>query len=191
MKTRIVIAGLTLLCCASLCGAQPLWDSDSGGSLFTNTKAHRVGDILRVVISENASASADSKTGTESKTEMGGGPGGGWLDFIPLWGVDSEIKYDGKGQTSRKSKLEAVMSVRIVELMDSDQFRIEGTRDVRRNGETDRMSLSGIIRKRDISPQNTISSAAIAEAMISYDGKGDVSGGDRPGVITRLINWIF
>jgi flagellar L-ring protein precursor FlgH len=191
MRIRSSIAALGILCFAAVGMAQPLWDSDAGGSLFTNTKAHGVGDILRVVISENSSASSDTKTKTEGSSEVGGSAGAGFLDFIPLWGVTQESKYDGKGQTSRRGKLNAVMSVRIVEELPGDQFRIEGMREVKRNGETDKMNLMGIIRKRDISPQNTILSSAIAEAKISYEGTGDVSDGHRPGFIMRFVNWIF
>ena len=191
MKRKSPLIAFACLIVAVASTAEPLWDSSSGGSLFTNTKAHTVGDILRVVISESASATSDTKTGTEGKSEVGGSAGAGFLDFIPLWGVSQDSKYEGKGQTSRKGKLNAIMSVRIVEELPGDQFRIEGAREVKRNGETDKMSLTGIIRKRDISPQNTIDSAAIAEAKISYDGRGEVSGGDRPGVIMRLVNWLF
>ena len=53
------------------------------------------------------------------------------------------------------------------------------------------MVLSGVIRARDISPRNTITSSAIAEAQIIYEGSGDVTFGNEPGFLTRLINWFF
>jgi flagellar L-ring protein precursor FlgH len=191
--TRIfTTAALLILCLAAPALAErPLWDSEAGGSLFTNVKAHRVGDILTVMIVENSSASSDAKTATESKHDISGGPGEGALNFIPLWGFDQKSKYDGKGNTTRKGQLNAVMSVRIVEALPGDQFRIEGNREIKRNGETEEMNLSGIIRSRDISPGNTINSASIADAVIRYDGSGDVANGNEPGFLTRLLNWFF
>jgi len=189
MKTLVLAVVLALL--AVPAAAQPLWDAQAGGSLFSNVKAHQVGDILTVIVSENSSASSDADTKTQSKHEVGGGPGTGAFDFIPLWGIDQETKYDGKGATSRKGQLSAVMSVRIIEALPGEQFRVEGRRSVKRNGETELMSLSGVIRSRDISPQNTILSTAIADAVITYDGQGDVANGNEPGFLTRLLNWFF
>ena len=100
-------------------------------------------------------------------------------------------KYDGKGQTTRKGQLSAVMSVRIVETLPGEQFRIEGSREIRRNGELEQMNLTGVIRARDISPRNTIASTAIAEAKIAYTGRGDVASGNEPGFLTRIVNWFF
>lgn len=194
--TRILratpLASLLLaLLTAAAPAERPLWDSEAGGSLFSNVKAHRVGDILTVIIVENSSASSDAKTATESKHDIGGGPGEGALDFIPLWGISQKSTYDGKGNTTRKGQLSAVMSVRIVEELPGEQFKIEGAREIKRNGEVEEMTLTGLIRSRDISPSNTINSSAIADALIHYEGSGDVANGNEPGFLTRLLNWFF
>jgi flagellar L-ring protein precursor FlgH len=188
---RTTAIACALLATAAAASASPLWDSEGGGSLFANTKAHRLGDILTVIVTENSSASSDAKTGTEIKHDISGGAGEGFLDFIPLWGIKEEAKYDGKGQTTRKGQLNAVMSVRIVELLPGEQFRVEGSREIQRNGEMEEMGLTGVIRARDISPRNTIASSAIAEAKITYTGQGDVASGNEPGFLTRIINWFF
>ncbi len=191
IKICTTLAMLCLLSASPALAERPLWDSAAGGSLFTNVKAHRVGDILTVMIVENSSASSGAETATESSHDVSGGPGDGALNFIPLWGFEQESTYDGKGNTTRKGQLNAVMSVRIVESLPGEQFRIEGHREIKRNGETEEMSLSGIIRSRDISPGNTINSASIADAVISYDGSGDVANGNEPGFLTRVLNWFF
>ncbi len=191
IKVLTVVALLCMTLAVPALAERALWDSEAGGSLFTNVKAHRVGDILTVMIVENSSASSDAKTATESKHDIGGDAGEGALNFIPLWGFSQQSKYDGKGNTTRKGQLNAVMSVRIVAALPGDQFRIEGHREIKRNGETEEMSLAGVIRSRDISPGNTINSASIADAVISYDGSGDVANGNEPGFLTRLLNWFL
>ena len=71
-------------------------------SLYTDIKAHHVGDLITILIYEDASAQNMSKTETkkEATFETNGGPGIGPLDFIPLFGVsgdaNSEFKGDGK-----------------------------------------------------------------------------------------------
>lgn len=170
-------------------GASSLWSG--GGSLYSNQKAHRVGDILTVQIFESSAASSDAQTGTENKSEVGGGPGEGLLDFISIWGLKTDNSYEGKGKTSRKGQLSATMSVRITELLPGEQFRISGTRSVKRNGEEDKMLVSGIIRGRDITPGNTILSSSIADAVIVYEGEGEIANGHRPGVFSRFFDWVF
>jgi len=188
--TRRSFALLVLLALFGTSGASPLWSRDAG-SLYSNQKAHRVGDILTVQIFESSNASSDAQTDTKNKASIGGGPGDGLLKFISIWGIKSENSYGGKGKTSRKGQLSATMSVRITEALPGEQFRISGTRSVKRNGEEDKMLVSGVIRERDIKPDNTIVSSVIADATIVYEGEGDVARGHRPGVLSRLFDWIF
>ncbi len=188
--TRTIFACMGILCLVAGAAASGLWDS-GGGSLYSNQRAHRVGDILTVQIFESSTSSSDASTDTENKTEIGGGPGTGLLDFISLWGLGSENAYEGKGTTSRKGQLTATMSVRIVEVLPGEQYRIEGTRSVTRNGEEDKMLVTGLIRGRDIGPDNTIVSSAIADAVIVYEGEGEIANGHRPGLLARAVDWIF
>ena len=68
---------------------------------------------------------------------------------------------------------------------------IEGTRAIRVNKETQLFRLSGVIRRDDIRPDNTLLSESLADARIEVDGKGQVSDRTRRGVITRLLDWLF
>lgn len=169
--------------------ALPLWDD--GGSLFSSIKAHRVGDIVTVIIREQSNAQSKAQTNTKVKNEVSGGPGKGTLDFVSLWGLDSENNYKGDASTKRTGQLDAKISVRIVEILPNGDYRIEGTREVNINGERERIKLSGLIRSRDIRPDNTILSTYVADASIMYDGKGIVDAGHEPGMIAKIINWFF
>jgi flagellar L-ring protein precursor FlgH len=165
------------------------------GSMFTDTKAHNLGDLLTVIIFEDAQASNSSQMNSEETGEFStsGGPGGGPLDFIPLFGVDSKNsnKYDGKGSNSRKGSIKARMTVEVVAERMNGDLAIHGTRVLDINSEKEVMALSGVVRRADINPDNTIYSYNIANAQITYTGKGPASDGSKPGVITRLLNWIF
>jgi flagellar L-ring protein precursor FlgH len=164
-------------------------------SIFTDVKAHGVGDIITVLIVEDSRASNKAKTITKKKTdaETGGTAGLGPLDFIPLWGASGsdEIQYDGQGQTEKTGILRAKMTVIVIDVMENGNLVIEGNRVVTVNSEKETLFLSGIIRPRDISDDNTIYSYQIANAQISSKSKGTVTDGHRPGFITRLISWIF
>ena len=83
------------------------------------------------------------------------------------------------------------ISARIIGITEDGNFLIRGSKEVETNGEKVTTVVSGIIRGEDISPNNTISSNLIADASIYHEGKGVVKQGNRPGIFTRLINWIF
>jgi flagellar L-ring protein precursor FlgH len=83
------------------------------------------------------------------------------------------------------------MTVRIVNIDAAGNLMIEGVRVVSINGEDEITSLSGIVRPQDVGSDNTISSHNIADAKISYKGKGAINEGSRVGLISRLFNFFF
>jgi len=170
-------------------------DFGKGQSLYSDIKAHSVGDVLTVLIVEQnrASNQVETKTEKSTKLETSGGPGIGSLDFIPLFGAkaDNSSKFDGKGENLRAGNIRARISVTVVGVKDNGDLIIEGHRVIGINGDEESIFLSGVVRSKDITPDNTIESHLIADAEISYTGKGNGTSGTRPGFFTRLINWIF
>jgi len=174
-----------------------VWSGDFGQSqsLFTDIKANRVGDILTVLIYENSVASTKSETKTKKDNEASasGGPGIGSLDFIPLFGADvaSSNSFNGKGENLRNQNLRARMSVTVVTVRENGDLIIKGSRAIGISKDKETMTLTGVVRQRDISAGNTIESYKIADAEINYTGKGAASTASRPGIVMRLINWLF
>jgi len=170
-------------------------DFGRGQSLFTDIKAHAVGDILTVNIYENSRASqqVESKNEKSSDAATSGGPGIGPLDFIPLFGVNATSSYshDGKGENLRSGDLRARMSVTVIALKDNGDLVIQGSRVVGISKDKETLTLTGVVRARDIKPDNTIESYKIADAEINYSGKGNASTAARPGLVSRLVSWLF
>ncbi len=186
--TRFVTIILLLLPCL-LRG-----DSLSYYSLYTDRRAHQVGDILTVLITEESSASRTAKTYTQKKDEVSTSGGGtGILDVIPLFsaGVDYKNKHDGVGRTSRDGKLWATITVKIVEVLGNGNLRIEGKKTVQVNQDKEEITLKGVVRPQDIGPDNTVLSIYVAEAQIGYKGKGAVDAGQKKGIILRILDWFF
>ncbi len=170
---------------------QPLVDFETGDSLVSNLKGHRVGDLITIIITENSTADATSKTKANNKSEHKGGPGLGVLDFIKPWDMTVENKYNGDGKTQRSGNLEAQMTARITQVLHNGDFRLEGSRMVNVNGEKTIIEITGICRSQDIAPDNTIMSTYISDAQIAYNGSGLVNDAANPGVITKVLNWLF
>jgi flagellar L-ring protein precursor FlgH len=163
--------------------------------MFTDIKAARVGDLLTVLVYEDAQASNQSALKTEEKSEAStkSSGGAGPLRFIPLFSADnaSDATYDGKGENSRRGLLKGRMTVEVIAERANGDLVIQGSRVVTLNSDHQTMTLTGIIRRADINPDNTINSYSVADAHIVYTGKGPASDGSRPGLITRALNWIF
>ncbi len=198
MKTNLRGAAailLTVLFAASFphpaAALEPLVDLESGRSLVSNMKAHRVGDIITILVVESTTANATSKTNANEKNEMSGGPGLGFLDVLNAWGLDTENKYTGDGKTTRTGNLQTEISVRISEQLHNGDFRLIGNRMVEINGERQLIEISGVCRARDILPDNTIYSTYIADARIAYNGTGVINNASEPGVVTKLFNFLF
>ncbi len=191
-KTAIILLALLLLPFAVKLRAA---DFGQNQSLFTDIKAHQVGDILTVLIYEQNRASQQVETKTEKTTKFStsGGPGVGTLDFLPLFGVDGSSKgtHDGKGENIRNGSLRAKMSVTVVEVRPSGDLVIEGSRTIGISGDRETLALTGVVRQKDIAPDNTIDSYLIADAEIHYTGKGNATTASRPGFLMRFLNWLF
>lgn len=188
----VLFLGLVVACDTALAQPRrPLVDFETGESLVTNIKARRIGDLITIIITENATANAASTTNANNKSEAKAGPGLGILDFIKPWDMSVENKYKGDGDTQRSGKLRAEITARIVDIMFNGDYRLEGTRMVNINGEKQLIEITGVCRARDIAPDNTIMSTYISDAQIAYNGSGMVSAAAEPGVVSKILNWLF
>jgi flagellar L-ring protein precursor FlgH len=170
---------------------EPLVDFETGESLFTNIKARRVGDLITILITEESAAQSAAKTKANNKSETSGGPALGVLDFIKPWDMTVENKYKGDGDTQRRGSLQAEITARIVEVLPNGDLRLEGTRMININGEKQLIEITGTCRARDITPQNMILSTFVSDAQIAYNGSGIVNDTSDPGVVTKILNWLF
>ncbi len=163
-------------------------------SMFADRIARNVGDILTVEIIENSSATATANTNTKSEYKAGlSGTSSGALDFIPLFGADGDTKseHKGDGRTTRQGRLTGTVTVKVVEVFPNGNLRIEGQKNVIINGERQLTILTGVVRPEDISPQNYVMSNQIADAEITFKGKGVLANSERPGFFARIFDWLF
>ena len=182
-----------------------LWrDNCSMNQLFIDQKARGVGDIVTISIIESAKASNKAATDTERKSSLVAGIDG-FLGMEkrypttahPYFNPFSQIKgnldssFEGEGTTTRSGTLAASITARITEVLPNGNLKIMGSRDVTVNEEKQMIVLTGIIRSRDISPDNIIQSTYISDAKITYTGEGVINDRQRPGWAARLLDWIW
>ena len=175
--------------------AESLWaKAEAGvgpGSLFADQRAARVGDLVRIVIVERSEATTSASTGASSSGEVDVSGQGLLERVIPLMAGSGETRFDGQGRSVRSGTVRAQLTAQVVEVLPNGLLRVEGRQTIRVNEEEQEMVLSGLVRRRDIGPDNTVLSSNLADARISFRGSGAVAAKQRPGLLTRLFGWLF
>ncbi len=167
-----------------------LWNEESG-SIYQDQPRYVQGDIIRVIIKEDASAIQSANTSTAQGNNVEADSGVGLLDFIKGFAFSYSDSGSADGETKRSGTLEADITTQVIKVMESGNLKISGIKLIKINGEEQEIRLSGIIRPDDIELDNTISSKKIADAKIESEGEGPVSEKQQPGLLERLFNFIF
>ena len=166
----------------------------NASSLYTDIRAHDVGDLLTIVVLESTTAQSAATTKTSQDDSVNAFAGTGLFARIfkefPLTANNSRIG-NGTGSTTRSGTLTTTLSVLVKEVLPNGTMKVEGSRMVGINKETQHVIFSGIVRPEDIAPDNTISSNMIASVEIHYDGKGIVSETQRMGILSRAFKFLF
>ncbi|WP_432757213.1 flagellar basal body L-ring protein FlgH [Consotaella aegiceratis] len=164
-----------------------LWN-DRGAALYSDPRALNVGDIVtvKIVINDKASLDNNTKRSRESDISNGLGAEGSYEDmsFGPLsfdLAADNSSDMEGKGNISRKENINLSVAAVVTQVLPNGNLFISGQQEVRVNYEVRVLSIAGIIRPRDILPDNTIFYDKIAEARISYGGRGRITDVQQPG----------
>ena len=164
-------------------------------SIFSDIKANKVGDILTIIINEETTSlnRSDASTSKQNQMSVDNTAGAGFLDFIPGFNAESatQNQYQGSGQVRSTGQFNSTMSARIQKVLEDGNYLISGTRVIDTNGESQVTELTGVVRPLDITSDNTILSSQIADIHVYHKGKRVVEQGRRPGIFTRIFNWIF
>jgi flagellar L-ring protein precursor FlgH len=159
---------------------------------FTDDKAHNVGDLLTVEISESSSGSSTASTSGSKNESASISPGtGAILRLIHNFGLADTMSSAATGTSTRADTLSATMSVVVKQVLPNGNLVIEGTRLVGTNAEAETITLTGVVRPADISSTNTVQSPLVADAQIKYSGKGPVAEIQHDGLVRQLFKYIF
>jgi flagellar L-ring protein precursor FlgH len=199
MKT---IIGIGLCLMAGLVYGQHPVDDSNPGSLWSSqtgfndplhdTTACKEGDIITVILTESTAAAFSAQTTTSKSDSAAISQGiGPLLSSIPNLAVGASAATNGAGATSQTGSFTGTVSAVVKKIFPNGTMLIEGTRDIVYNKDTQTIKLTGLIRRIDITPSNTILSTQIANASIKASGKGQISDRQRKGLLVRLLDWLF
>ena len=164
-----------------------LW-TDDRADLYQDPRALNVGDIVTVKIKIRDQASLDNnsersrKAGIAGSLDLSGAFGQYTLPTVGAkLGAGDSSDVAGKGKIARSEDIDLSVAAVVGQKLPNGNLFISGQQEVRVNYEVRVLSIAGIIRPRDILPNNTIDYDKIAEARISYGGRGRITDVQQPG----------
>jgi len=187
--------------------AVPLALANEEGSLYgrrsrellTDVRAKNVGDVLTVIIELDDRAEFDNESEREREADTDfdfgiaaagrgfDGPANSAEADAEL-GIDSRSRYRGSGAIDRSEKLRLRVAVVVTEVLGNGNIVISGSQEIRVNAEVRVLQLAGIVNPLDITRANTVGYEKIAEARISYGGRGRASEVQSPNYGQQLYD---
>jgi flagellar L-ring protein precursor FlgH len=179
-------------------GADSLWKDDaSSASIFADKKAHRVGDIVTVIIQENNGASRNNNTTTARTSSVDASissflyPAGasGLLTKkgqLPAMSMSGKNSFNGGGQINNVETITAQLAVKVIDVLPNGNLVVEGRRQTAFSGEKQDAILRGTVRYDDISATNTVYSFNIADPSIQFISHGAVTDSQNKGWFTKV-----
>lgn len=170
--------------------AQSLYTGENYRALAADQRAFRVGDVLTVQVYENASATTSTDTTTQRQNALSAG-----ISLLPSGkqrsgNLNVGGSFDGGGSTQRASRLLAMVSVKVIELLPNGDLKVSGEQTLTINDEKHKVHVEGRVRPQDISSDNIVLSSRLADAQINYVGDGDLSSRQRRAWWRKCLDWI-
>ncbi|MBP1764267.1 MAG: flagellar L-ring protein [Firmicutes bacterium] len=176
----------------SAASAESLWnDAASANSLYADHKAHAVGDILTIVISESSSATRAGTAKNTKDTSIGMDAGTGIFHGIASASSASSDSFKTSGSLANTSSVTGKITVQVTEVLSNGLMAVTGTQSIKQNGEEQKITITGLVRPEDISAGNIVMSYNVANAQMRVEGKGPIAGKQRQGIITQILNILF
>ncbi len=203
-----LLAGLVLLGGCAATPVKPWWSTadvapppsrHSAGAifatndvrgLFTDVRARRVGDVITVLINEQAVASKQAATKVDRQGSVDNSatalfnsvnPGGFNLK------AGAATKFSGGGQAAQKNSFTTTLTALVTHVLPGGNLVISGRKKVVLDQGPEIIRLSGIVRPASIGPNNTVYSSQIADETIRYTGSGAMQDAQRMGWLQRLL----
>jgi flagellar L-ring protein FlgH len=157
-------------------------------SLSSDKIATSKGDLITVVVVQAAESTTSIQRGSQKSSSVNGHLGIGSINETADFGLSGS--YSGRGESRRTERFVTQLTATVTDVLPNGDFLIGGAQRMNIDGEATMVEVRGRIRPRDIDAYNRVPSNRIADAQISYDGKGFASQSARPGLIQRIFGFL-
>lgn len=178
-----------------------LYQDAYGVSLFNDRKAHFIGDVITITLSEKTVSKKSSGVATSKNSAVAmdagtllGGQNPSYKGLSLENSIAHDRSFDGSADADQSNSLEGNITVTVSEILPNGNLVVRGEKWITLNRGDEFIRISGIIRPEDIAPDNTIISTRLANAKISYSGKGELADSQQMGWLSKFFNsgyWPF
>ncbi len=181
------------LLAAPVAEGKSLWSDEKGSwSLYSDRKAHGVGDILTILISERTTNTTSKSNSNEKSGNVDLGVGTGLFSFLKkATGANYSDNFEANGSSTATNRSTGNITVTVMEVEPNGNMIVEGTQSIWQNKDEHKITLRGIVRQDDVSVNNTVPSTKVADATVHFDGKGPLNAKQRQGILTQIFNILF
>lgn len=170
-------------------------------AFFEDQRARRVGDILTVIVEISDKAEIENTTNRNRDNSESANvakfagveeilkailPKS--VDLNELIAATSKSNSEGGGEIDREEKISTKIAAVVTQVLPNGNMAIEGRQEIRVNFEMRELIVAGVVRPEDITSRNTVPISKIAEARISYGGKGQISDVQQPRYGQQILD---
>ncbi len=203
---RILFVCAAVFATSGTLRAESLWQAETlaDGTLYSDQVARKKGDLITIVVKETTSVSETHKTETKRANSLDasvslvpgtnelpaavGSPSSGKL---PALKAASDKDFKGEGKYEAAGEVKAVITGRVLDVLDNGNLLVEGRRSVKVNSDTKTILITGIIRTADIQSDNTVVSEKLHDFQVSIEGDGPLTRSQQEGWLARLIDILW
>jgi flagellar L-ring protein FlgH len=172
-----------------------LWRANTPLSdMAADVRARYVGDEITIQLAESTTSAQQGSVQTartfaaSSNIAAFFGKPGVNTAIQNLFSPNSSQTLNGKGQTALTTSLATTLGAVVMEVLPNGLLVIEAQRQVRATDQTETMTLRGIVRQADLSPNNVVSSTAISHLEVKLEGTGVITEGTHPpNIVVRVL----
>lgn len=179
-------------------GAEPadgaIFQQSTAITLFSDVAAHRVGDLLTIVLDERTQASKSASTEAAKDSSFDSGSPTLLGRTITRNGTEilnnawqTQQDFQGEGSSSQSNSLDGSITVTVAQVFPNGNLLVRGEKWLTLNQGEEYVQITGIVRPTDVAPDNSVPSFKVADARITYSGNGTVANASRPGLLTRFF----
>ncbi len=167
-----------------------LYTGTTAMTLFQDRRAYRVGDILTVMLDEKTESdkSASTQYGKDSSATIAAPTLGTTTYAEGSAALDATRDFDGAAASTQGNSLSGSITVTVYDVLPNGVLRVRGEKWLKLNQGDEYIRLTGNVRVDDIQANNTLSSQRIADARITYAGRGTFADTNTAGWLTQFFN---
>jgi flagellar L-ring protein FlgH len=170
-------------------GDGAIYQSGRSLAFFEDPRARRVGDVITIRLTEafNASKTATTQTEKDQSSVMNAPVIGSWTP-VGDTSLIAKRGFTGNGTATQQNALTGSITAVVTEVLPNGNLLISGERALQLNQGEEFVKVMGVVRIADVQLDNSVTSDRIADARISYNGKGVIDASNRQGWLARFFN---